>query len=285
MSNAPVLGALAGAGLGTGLLIIAAAWGGMLRVPAWWTSTSRSIDRFGARVGAALVGAVIGWWLTGWLAAALGAALIGWSGPSLAGLRERRRRTMAETEAVALWAEMLRDLLVSNAGMREAISRSARVAPEAIRPHVQALEVRAQRGLLSTALERFAADLANPVADTVVLALLLAERRAVSDLGGMLADVARSTRETVAMQRRINATRARTYRSSQLIAGVVTGAVVLLMVTNREYMEPFGEPVGQVVLLAVLGMLVAAMWAMIRLSQPMQAARLLNVTGGRRGSR
>ena len=56
----------------------------------------------------------------------------------------------------------------------------------------------------------------------------------------MLAAVATSTRETVAMQLRINATRARTYRTAQLIAGIVAFFVGLLIVTNRDYMEPFG---------------------------------------------
>ena len=61
----------------------------------------------------------------------------------------------------------------------------------------------------------------DAIADTVVTALQIADQRAVSDLGSMLAAVATSTRETVAMQLRINAARARTYRTAQLIAGIV----------------------------------------------------------------
>ena len=110
-----------------------------------------------------------------------------------------------------------------------------------------------------------------------MLALQLAESRAVADLGGMLAGVADATRDTVAMQRRINAARARVYRTSQLIAGVVGFFVGLLLVTNREYMEPFGTAAGQVVLLLVIGLVGAALWAMVRLSRPVQAARMLRV--------
>ena len=61
----------------------------------------------------------------------------------------------------------------------------------------------------------------DSIADTVVTALLIADQRAVSDLGEMLAAVAKSTRDTVAMQLRVNAARARTYRTAQLIAGIV----------------------------------------------------------------
>ena len=78
---------------------------------------------------------------------------------------------------------MLRDLLVSNAGLHEAIGKSARVAPAAIREEVRALYVRAQRGDLSAALARFADDMDDAIADTVVTALQIADQRAVSDLG------------------------------------------------------------------------------------------------------
>ena len=94
--------------------------------------------------------------------------------------------------------------------------------------------MRSQRGDLSAALTRFADDMDDAIADTVVTALQIADQRAVSDLGSMLAAVATSTRETVAMQLRINATRARTYRTAQLIAGIMAFFVGLLIVTNRE---------------------------------------------------
>ncbi|CAN5785119.1 hypothetical protein BH20ACT4_BH20ACT4_05680 [soil metagenome] len=277
MTISPLHGALLGAGAGIGAMVIVAAWFGQIPTVSKVTARLPQVDRLAARGGLAAAGGAAGWWWTGWIAAGAAGAAVGWSALSLIGLQDRRRRAMAQTEAVAMWAEMLRDLLVSNAGMREAISRSARVAPEAIAVEVKALEVRAQRGQLSGALQRFADDLANPVADTVVLAIMLAETRAVSDLGGMLADVAASTRETVAMQRRINAARARVYRTSQLIAGVVGFFIGLLLVTNREYMEPFGSLVGQLVLIGVLGLVAGSVWSMMRLSRPIQAARLLRV--------
>lgn len=281
MTLSPLHGALLGAGAGIGVVTMAAAWFGCIPSSSTMTSRLPDVDRLAARFGLAVVVGVSCWLWTGWIAAGAAGAVTGWSALSVVGLRDRRRLAMAQTEAVAVWAEMLRDLLVSNAGMREAISRSARVAPEPIAAELKALEVRAQRGQLSGALRRFADELANPVADTVVLAIMLAEARAVADLGGMLADVAASTRETVAMQRRINAARARVYRTSQLIAGVVAFFIGLLLVTNREYMEPFGTAVGQLVLIGVLAMVGGSVWSMMRLSRPVQAARLLRVGAGR----
>jgi hypothetical protein len=184
---------------------------------------------------------------------------------------------MARSEAVAVWAEMLRDLLMANAGVREAIGKTARLAPDAIADEVRALEVRAERGDLAQALQRFAADVDDPIADTLVVALLMAERRAVSNLAGMLSAVAASTRDSVAMQLRVDASRARTYRTSQLIAGIVAFFTALLLLTNRDYLEPFGTAVGQLVLLAVTGLIAVAVGTMLALSRPARAPRLLRV--------
>ena len=148
-----------------------------------------------------------------------------------------------------------------------------------IRDEVNALYVRSQRGDLSGALTRFADEMDDAIADTVVTALQIADQRAVSDLGSMLAAVATSTRETVAMQLRINATRARTYRTAQLIAGIMAFFVGVLIVTNREYMGPFGAFTGQIVLLGVGGLIGASIWAMIALSRPAHSERLLRVGG------
>jgi Flp pilus assembly protein TadB len=274
----PLAGAVIGAAAGLGVVLAVAGWQGLLDRPAATPARSRpDVDGVLRRLGLLVVAAgLVAWW-TRWPVAAAAAGLVGWLTPSFVGLRTRRRRQLARSEAVAVWAEMLRDLLVSNAGLHEAIGKSARVAPEAIRGEVRALYVRAQRGDLAAALGRFADDMDDPIADTVVTALLIADQRAVSDLGELLAAVATSTRDTVAMQLRINATRARTYRTAQLIAVVVGFFVGLLVLTNRSYMEPFGTVAGQVVLLGVCGLVAAALWGMAVLSRPARAERLLRV--------
>jgi len=48
----------------------------------------------------------------------------------------------------------------------------------------------------------------------------------------MLAAVATSTRDTVAMHQRVAAARARIYRTSQLIAGIVAFFVGVLLITT-----------------------------------------------------
>lgn len=284
--RSPLVGALLGLLCGLGVLLSVAAWFGLVDRPLQAIERrGQRVDRLLPRLGLASGAAALAWWWTGWIAAAGALAALGWVTPSLSGVRNKRRREIARSEAVAVWAEMLRDLLVANAGVREAIAKTARVAPPAIADEIRALEVRAQRGELAGALQRFAADVDDPIADTVVVALLLAERRSVSNLAGMLSAVAGSTRETVAMQLRVNATRARTYRTSQLIGGIVAAFTGLLLVTNRDYMEPFGSLTGQLVLLGVTGLLAVAVGTMLALSRPARAPRLLRVEASVRGGR
>lgn len=276
--SSPLLGGVLGAALGGGVFVVVAAWLGQLDRPRRAGDRSpRRVDRWGWRVGLGAVGVALAAWSTRWPAAMAAMGVLGWIAPSFAGLRSRRRQQLARSEAVAGWAEMLRDLLVSNAGLNEAIGKSARVAPEAIREEIVALYVRAQRGDLSSALQRFAEAVEDPIADTVVTALHIADHRAVSDLGSMLAAVAASTRDTVAMQLRVNAARARTYRTAQLIAMIVGFFVGLLVLANREYMQPFGTFTGQIVLAGVAGLIGVSVWAMVSLSRPVRGDRLLAV--------
>ena len=278
--TSPVFGALLGAAFGLGLFVAVAGWSGRLDRPRRSAARRRpNADRVLVRAATAVLATAVVFWLTGWVVAAATAGFLGWLAPSLPGLRAGRRRQLARSEAIAIWAEMLRDLLVSNAGLHEAIGKSARVAPPVIRGEVRALYVRAQRGDLSAALWRFADEMDDAIADTVVTALHIADERAVSDLGAMLAAVATSTRETVAMQLRINAAHARTYRTAQLIAVIVAFFVGLLVATNRDYMEPFGTAAGQVVLAGVVGLVGVSAWAMIVLSRPVRTRRLLRVGG------
>ena len=284
--STPLLGGLLGAVLGIGAFTIVAAWKGLLDRPARSRTRGALADRFLVRAGLAVAGVALAAWWAGWVALMVSLGVLGWMLPSLVGVRAQRRQQLARSEAIAVWAEMLRDLLVSNAGLHEAIGKSARVAPAAIRDDVQALYVRTQRGDLGSALVRFAEDLDDPVADTVVTALQIADQRAVSDLGAMLAAVANSTRDTVAMQLRVNAGRARTYRTAQLIAGVVAFFVGVLVLTNRDYLAPFGTFVGQLVLAAVATIVGGSIWAMVVLSRPARSERLLaRRRAARRGGR
>ena len=280
----PAVGAFVGFGFGLGILLIAAAWTGQLTAPTAralsTTRRRRGVDRIGLRVVLAVTAAAAAGLLTRWPVLTVAAGAAGWLAPSLFGLTARRRQLLARTEAVAMWTGQLRDLIRSSAGLNEAVHRSAGLAPAAIASEVRMLSVWSQRGDLAGALRRFAVALDDPLADTVVNALLIAERRAVSDLVGLLSALGESANANVEAQLRIGAARARIFRTGQLI-GIITALFAgALLIVSRHYLAPFATVTGQVVLAGILGFVAVAVAMMVSLSKPAPAPRLLRIEDG-----
>ena len=143
-----------------------------------------------AHVPLAAVAALAAFAATGWFVAGAFAAGAAYAAPELRGARKRRADTMARTEAVATWCEQLRDAIRAAAGLHEAITSTAAVAPAPIRIHVERLAVRLRREPLRAALAAFAADLDEPTADKIATALVLASERRSANLADLLSVVA-----------------------------------------------------------------------------------------------
>jgi Flp pilus assembly protein TadB len=257
-----------------GLVLLAAGWQlhdsrtAARRQTVEWRDAGRSI-------GLALVAAMVGWLLTGWPAIGGLAASVAIIAPKLLGARARREATRARSEALAAWAEMLRDTVSSHAGLREAISITAKVAPKPIRAEVQLLSARAEREPLTRALRQFAAELDDPVADLIVAALVIAADRQAHRLSELLSQIAASAREQVGMRTRVETGRARTYASSRALVLITFGFAAMLMVFSPKYMEPYDSFVGQLVLAGIGGLFAAALWGLVELSKPAAAPRIL----------
>jgi len=213
--------------------------------------------------------------ITGWPAAAFTAGCAAAVAPMLIGARTRRNAALAKTEALASWAEMLRDTMASHAGVREAIAVSARVAPIPIRAEVRALAVRSERSTLGSALRRFATDVADPVGDLIVAALVIADERQAQKLVELLSEIASSARAQAAMRVRVETGRARTYASSRSLVVITLALAIGLILFSPTFMEPFDDVTGQLVL-AFIGLLFAgALWGLVQLGRPVEAPRLL----------
>lgn len=222
-----------------------------------------------------LVAFVAGWVLTGWPAAGGIAAGCATVMPLLSGTRRNRQRIEARSDAVASWAEMLRDTISSHAGLREAIAVTARVAPVPIRAEVQALAVRAERESLPGALRRFADEVGDPVADLVVASLVIAAERQAQRLAELLTEIAKSAREHAAMRGRVETGRARTYASSRALVAITLGLALVLMLFSPQFMKPYDTFTGQVVMLGIGALFVGALWSLVQLGRPAAAPRLL----------
>lgn len=267
------------AGAVTGLLFAVGLW---IAIAGFRGVTQRSTvrrpiswDQLWWRGGLVVAAVAAGWALTGWPAAGVlagGAAAVA---PLLSGTRRRRDELNAKSEALASWAEMLRDTITAHAGLREAIALTARVAPAPIRKEVQLLAVRAERESLTTALRRFAVEVADPVADLIVASLVIAAERQAQRLAELLTQIAGSAREQSAMRLRVETGRARTYASSRALVAITFGLAVILLVFSPTFMSPYDSATGQIVLMAIGALFAGALWALVQLGRPVTPPRLL----------
>jgi len=259
---------LAGVAAGGGLVLLVAAVRGLpVRPPAPERNRATRL-RFASQRGPLALGAGVAVLLaTRWpvAAGAAGALVLAWD--RLFGGAASERVGMQRIEALAAWTESLRDTIAGAVGLEQAIPASVRAAAPALQPHIRALVDRLRaRVPLPEALQRLADDLDDPSADLVIAALILNARLRGPGLREILSALARSSREEVGMRQRVAAQRASTRRSVQIVVGVSVFAILALAIFNHNFVEPYDTPVGQLVLVAVIGLFAAGFAWLRRLS-------------------
>lgn len=274
---------LLGGLFGLGAVTAVAAWRGVdvaaLR-PRKPVLSDERVDRLGLRLGVAAGLGVLAAALTRWPVAALAAAAGGFVLPGVVGRKADRRSSIERVEAIAGWAEMLRDTMAGAGGLEQSIVASAGVAPPAIRREVLTLAARLQRERLAPALRDFAETLDDPTGDLVVAALLLAADKSPKRLGQLLGTLAESARAEVTMRLRIDAGRARTRTSVRVVTFTTVGFTLLLLALNRSYLQPYESALGQLVLAVVGGCFATAFWWLARASRVDAEERFLRADEG-----
>ncbi len=261
-----------------GLLIIAAGAAGRLPNLAEMSAVSggQEVNYPAASLALGLVGFVAMFLFTGWIVAAVYGAVGGLLLPTLVTAKRRRREEIARIEAIASWIESVRDTMAASAGMQQALQVSARVAPAPIRDEVRAMASRLQHQSTNEVLRRFAGDLKHPLSDMVVASLILASTRHAGSLRTVLASTAKSARETAAMWREVEASRARIFSQARM-AGWITAMMMAFMVaTRRDLLSIYDTVAGQIVLAVILGVFVAANYAMYRIAKPPPSRRVFD---------
>lgn len=239
---------------------------------------ARRFDRVDRRrLVAVAAGALLVLVITRWPIAAVAGGGIGWVVSGMAG-RNKRRELDKRTEAIALWAEMLRDAIGTARGVEGVLVATAATAPLPIRAEVQTMAGRLQRQSLEVVLDDLAADLDHPIGDLVVTALRLtstAGGRQVRDVLGNLAAAAYAEAES---HRRIEVARERPRSAMRYTAIIIGGFVALLVLFSRRYLEPYDSALGQVVLVFVGFYWAAGFWWMQRMGRVNEVERFLAAT-------
>ena len=266
--------ALAVMAAATGVMVVVAGAFGALPHQIGRSGGAAGPDRASLRAGLALGGFVIVFLITRWPVAALFCGAAGWALPTLAEARRKRQAAVDRVEAIAAWAETLRDTMAASAGIQEALRTSAKVAPAPIRPEVTDMALRLQHESVVSSLRRFAADMDHPLADTLVASLILATSRHGGSLQGVLAMAAKNARDSASMWRHIEGSRSKTYAQSRMAGWVSAITIVLVVLGRRSFVEPFDTPFGQIVLGVVCTAFFASGVALYQLAKPLQAKRM-----------
>jgi hypothetical protein len=221
--------------------------------------------------GLGIVAAVV----TGWPVAGpiVGLAIYGL--PALFG-QTSGAVAIGRIEAIAAWTEMLQGTMAASAGLGQAIMATAPLSPLPIRGAALRLSGRLSAGMPpQDALHQFADELGDPCADRVVCALQLAVTSRAQRLGDLLAALADSTRDEVALRLRVETSRASVRSGVRTVLVFSVAFAVGLTLVAHSYLAPFASAEGQVVLAAV-GMLYASgLTLMVSLARPPTPVRLL----------
>ncbi|MHB1711829.1 MAG: type II secretion system F family protein [Acidimicrobiales bacterium] len=224
--------------------------------------------------GACIAGAAVAV-ATGWPVAFIITAVGAYGLPKLFG-QTSGSVAVAKIEAIATWTEMLQGTLAASAGLSQAIMTTAPLTPPAIREPAMALSARIAAGMHPReALLRFGDELADPCADRVICSLLLAVSSRAQRLGDLLAALADSTRDEVALRLRIETSRASIRSGVRTVLVFSVGFAAALTVLARAYLAPFATGPGQVVLLAVGALYAGGLTLMVTLARPPVPVRLL----------
>ncbi|MCZ3389996.1 MAG: type II secretion system F family protein [Actinomycetia bacterium] len=266
-----LIAAMTGAAIVAGLLVIVA---GLRRVPAdahhrlripigmkggtrWRATTPWSRWRGPVALGAA----ALAWLLSGWPVAGLIVALTIWGLPVLLSTSRDVAHAIDRIEAVEEWARRLGDVLVVGVGLEQAITATVRTCPEPVQPEVSALSARlTARWPTESALRAFADDLDDATGDLIAATLILGARRRGPGLARVMAAVADSVAEEVAMRRKVEAERAKPRATARAVT-LITLGVVAIGALNGTYLTPYRTTLGQLVLVAItLGFVGALAW-------------------------
>ena len=212
--------------------------------------------------------------LTGWPVLAVSAGGAAWW---FSNSKAREQSTTIErTDAIAGWAEMLRDATGTSRGIEGVLVTTAATAPLPIRGHVVRFARRLSYEPIETALPDLADDLDDPNGDLIVAAFGLAATSGGRDLRVVLDDVAVAARDDARMRRRIEVSREKPRSDMRQVIGAIVLVIALLSLgPSRGYLAPYGTLGGQLVMALVAGLWIGGFVGMARLARVPPLRRIL----------
>ena len=220
-----------------------------------------------------MVAALTGWWVAALVLPAAAAGLpVLLSAPPAAARIDR-------LEAMEEWTRALSGVLTVGVGLEQALVSTLRSTPDPIRAEVTTLVSRLRaRWATEDALRAFADDLDDATGDVIAANLILGARRRGSGLASVLEGLAESVAADVRARREIEADRAKPRATARWVT-IITVTVLAFLALTGEYIAPFGSPLGQVLLVALLALYVATLVWMRTMATGRPLPRFIGNTG------
>lgn len=174
------------------------------------------------------------------------------------------------------WVRQVTATMAAGRSITDALRHGARQAPAELAEPLALLVRRLDdRWTPADALLGFAADLDSADADAVVASLVLAVQRGGAGAVLTLSALADSLQDRLRALREIEVERAKPRIVVRQVTAITVVILGVALVMGRDFFAPYGTPVGQVILAALLGLYVAALVAMRRMTLPRRRARIL----------
>lgn len=285
MNTTILLLLVCGLGFGAGAMVLAGAITGTFSrdpaavfrprrrgpLQAWYAREGRAGV---ARVLFAVALGVLAWWLTGWPVAAILVTGLAVGVPWLFGAGRVSAARIDRIDALSSWCRRLRDMVATGqTSLGQAVRESAATAPAPIATEVGDLAQRMRTWDFTTAARRFADEIDDPVGDQIAAALIISYQQGAG-VARVLTGLAAAVDVEVAARRDIEAERAgprRTARILVLIYLAMLGALSL----SGSYLAPYDGLLGQLVLVALTGIIIGSLVWLRRLSIATVPARFL----------
>ena len=238
-----------------------------------WVRALRQRDTWIRLAASAGAGTVVGF-VTGWPVGVVLAVAAGWWMPALLGPDTTSHKQADLAEALASWAEQLRDMITGASGLHQAIAATVPVAPEPIRAPIQRLDARLRAGQsMDHAAPVFARDVDSDLGDLVALTLTMGASRQSGDVAGALSRLAEAARERASSIARVSTSRARVRSSVRIIAAATMIMFVGMVALNPAFLEPLSTVTGQLILGLVGGVWAVSFFWLARLAAPVEQPR------------
>jgi tight adherence protein B len=245
---------------------------------AWVRVTRRPAGRRGRRRDALLIISVVAGFtiaaFTGWLIALPLAPLLTFGLPYL--LTAPKARDVALLEALDRWVRSLASALSTGKSIADAIRISRRTAPDLLTNDLAVLVSRlTNRWDIRDALMRFADDLDSPDADAVIAALILAGNRGSNGAAATLEALADTLQAQLKGRRVIETERAKPYVIVRQVTLITLVSLSVAFVAGRDFFTPYGTPLGQLILSALVSLYLGSLILMRRQATQRPRDRIL----------